>query len=196
MGIQFPTIWWLFPLAAIILILSSLILTRSGKLEQAGLRVAFTAAGAFFGIIAFTLPFFQQPIIHNPVLNYLIGLPLIVVGLAGRVYALLYLRQQGTTTALAEVQKLVDSGPYAWVRHPQYSAGVTLLAGWYLFWGALYSLTMLPLIAGIIYAQALIEEKFILEKMFGDAYRQYRQRVGMFVPRIRAGKRDQYTSGG
>lgn len=186
MGIQFPTIWWLLPLASIILILSSLFLTRSGKLEKADLRTVFLAAGALFGLVAFTLPFFQQPNFQNHIYQTIIGLPLIVIGISGRVCALIYLRRQGTTTTLDKVEKLVDTGPYAWVRHPQYSAGITLLTGWYLFWGAVYSLYMLPLIIGIIYAQALIEEKFILEKRFGDKYRQYQKRVGMLVPRIRS----------
>ena len=186
MGIQFPPIWWLFPLASIILILSSLFLTRSGKLRRVGLRTVFLAVGALFGLLAFTLPFFQQPNFQNPIYQTIIGLPLIVIGISGRVYALVYLRRQDTTTTLDEVEKLVDTGPYAWVRHPQYSAGVTLLAGWYLFWGAVYSLYMLPLIVGIIYAQALIEEKFILEKKFGGKYQAYQQRVGMLVPRFRS----------
>jgi protein-S-isoprenylcysteine O-methyltransferase Ste14 len=184
MGICFSAIWWLFPIAALLLILSSFILIRFGYLERTSLRISFMVSGAFFGFIAFTLPFFQQPFFHNPILQFAAGLPLIAVGLAGRVYALVYLRRQGTTTTLDEVEKLVDTGPYAWVRHPQYSFGMGMLVGWYLLWGAAYSLYMLPLIGGIIYAQASIEEKFILVRIFGAKYQAYRQRVGMFLPRM------------
>lgn len=196
MGIWLPTIWWLFPLASFALILSSLFLTRSGKLEQAGLRTAFLAAGAFFGLLAFTPPFFQQPYFHSPLFQYAIGLSLTVIGLLGRIYPMIYLRKQGTTTTLYEGEKLMDTGPYAWVRHPQYTFGTVLLSDWYLMWGAAYSLCMLLLITGIIYAQALIEEKFILEKKFGREYQAYQQRVGMLAPRVRAGKRDKNSSGG
>ena len=32
--------------------------------------------------------------------------------------------------------------------------------------------------------QAFIEEKYILEKEFGDEYREYKKKVGMFFPKI------------
>jgi protein-S-isoprenylcysteine O-methyltransferase Ste14 len=100
---------------------------------------------------------------------------------------MLYLRKKGTTTTLDEVSKLVDTGPYAWVRHPQYTAGLVMLLGWFLVWVAWYALFVPPLMATIIYAQAHIEEKYILEKMFGEAYTVYRKRVGMLLPRQRPG---------
>jgi protein-S-isoprenylcysteine O-methyltransferase Ste14 len=85
------------------------------------------------------------------------------------------------------VSKLVDTGPYAWVRHPQYTAGQVMLLGWFLIWGAWYALCVLPLMAAIIYVQVHIEEKSILEKIFGEAYTAYRKRVGMLLPRQRLG---------
>lgn len=112
------------------------------------------------------------------------GLPLLILGLCGRVYPAIYLHRKGKTTTLDEVEKLVDSGPYAWVRHPQYTAGLIMLLGWFLAWGAWYVLASVPIIAGMIYAQALIKEKYILEKLFGKAYVAYRERVGMLLPRL------------
>ncbi len=76
---------------------------------------------------------------------------------------------------------------FLWVRHPQYTAGMVMLLGWFLVWGAWYALCVLPLMAAIIYAQAYMEEKYILEKMFGEAYTAYRKRVGMLLPRKRPG---------
>lgn len=186
--IVFPAIWWLFPVASFILILFSLYLTQSGRLEDKRLRNGFVAAGAFFGFFALALPFFQQPHFQNAIINYAIGLPLAALGLIGRVYPMIYLRRQGTTTAMDEVEKLVDKGPYGWVRHPQYTFGFVLLCGWFLVWGAVYSLCLMPLIGGIIYVQALIEERYILEKKFGRAYAEYRKRVGMLIPRVARGR--------
>jgi len=97
--IVFPAIWWLFPSASLGLILFSLYLTRSDKLENKTLRKGFVAFGALFGLLAFVLPFFQQPHFQNPVLIYAVGLPLTVAGLTGRVYPMIYLQRQGTTTA-------------------------------------------------------------------------------------------------
>ena len=58
---------------------------------------------------------------NSPLVQYGLGLPLFVLGALGRVYPMICLRKKSTTTTLGEVEKLVDSGPYAWVRHPQYT---------------------------------------------------------------------------
>ncbi len=177
-------IWWLFPAASLALVLCSFYLARSGRLESTPLRDAFVVSGAFIGLVAFALPFFQQPRFQSPFVNYAIGLPLSAVGLVGRAVPMIYLRRQGTTTAMDEMGKLVDTGPYSWVRHPQYTFGIVLLAGWFLVWGAVYSLCLVPLVGAVIYVQALIEERYILEKRFGREYREYKRRVGMFLPRV------------
>jgi protein-S-isoprenylcysteine O-methyltransferase Ste14 len=186
--IPFPAIWWLFPAAALAFISFSFLLTRSGKLESETVRKTLVGAGAMLGFLGLALPLFAQPTFRSPLVQYGFGLPLLILGLFGRVYPAIYLRRKGTTTTLDEVGKLVDSGPYAWVRHPQYTAGLIMLLGWFLAWGAWYALASIPIIAGMIYAQALIEEKYILEKLFGKAYAAYRERVGMLLPRL-PGKR-------
>jgi protein-S-isoprenylcysteine O-methyltransferase Ste14 len=182
--IPFPTIWWLFPAAALAYFLLSVFLARSGRLSSEAVRKSLVVAGAVVGLVAFALPFFAQPTFHNPLVQYGLGAPLFILGLVGRVYPMLYLRRQGTTTTLGDVGKLVDNGPYAWVRHPQYTAGLVMLLGWFLAWGAWYALCLLPLIAGIVYVQARIEETYILERTFGAAYAAYRQQVGMLAPRL------------
>jgi protein-S-isoprenylcysteine O-methyltransferase Ste14 len=182
--IHFPAIWWLFPATSMLLLVFSLFLTRSGIREKALLQKVFVALGALLGFVALALPFFEQPVFYVPIINYGLGIPLAVIGLVGRIYPMVYLQRQGTTTAMDSVAKLVDSGPYAWVRHPQYTAGLVMLLGWFLAWGAWYALGWLPLIAGMIYAQARIEEKYILERLFGEAYAAYRERVGMLLPRL------------
>jgi protein-S-isoprenylcysteine O-methyltransferase Ste14 len=182
--IKCQLIWWLFPASVLAFILLSLLLTRSGKLKSETVRKALIGAGAMLGFLTLALPLFEQPAFHSPLVQYGFGLPLLVLGLLGRIYPMIYLRKKGTTTTLDEVAKLVDSGPYAWVRHPQYTAGLVMLLGWFLAWGACYALGFMPLIAGLIYVQARIEEKFILEVLFGKAYAGYRERVGMLLPRL------------
>lgn len=183
--ISFSAIWWLFPTAAISFISLSFLLARSEKLENKAVRKTLTSAGAILGLLTFMLPIFKQPTFRHTLVQYGLGLTLLAIGLFGRVYPMIYLRKKGTTTALEDVSKLVDTGPYAWVRHPQYTAGFVMLLGWFLVWGAWYALCFLPLMAGIIYAQAHVEEKYILEKMFGKSYAAYRKRVGMLLPRPR-----------
>ena len=76
MMIAFPAIWWLFSVISLGLILFFLYLTKSDRLESKRLRNCFVVSGAFFGLLAFVLPFFQQPHFQNPILNYAFGLPL------------------------------------------------------------------------------------------------------------------------
>ena len=182
--IDFPAVWWLFPSLALAFIALSLLLTSSGRLEDRAVRRALVGAGAILGLLTLALPLFEQPAFDSPLIQYGLGLPLLALGSLGRVYPMIYLRQRGTTTTLDEVGYLVDSGPYGWVRHPQYTAGLVMLLGWFLACGAWYALGVLPLMAGVVYAQAHIEEKYILEKRFGEAYAAYRERVGMLLPRI------------
>jgi protein-S-isoprenylcysteine O-methyltransferase Ste14 len=183
--IEFPAVWWIFPAASVLLIIFSMILTVSGGFESGPIRYGFVVCGACLGFLALALPLFQQPFYQNPILSYAVGLPMTLVGLVGRVYPMIYLRRQCTTTTINEVERLVVTGPYAWVRHPQYTFGIILMVGWYLLWGAIYSLLMIPLIVVIVVFQALIEERYILEVKFGNEYNEFRKNVGMLIPRIK-----------
>jgi len=74
--IRFPMIWLIFPIGLVILIITSWLLANSGRLKNRFLRNCFVITGAFFGFFSFVLPFFDQPIFHNIILNYGIGIPL------------------------------------------------------------------------------------------------------------------------
>jgi len=83
-----------------------------------------------------------------------------------------------------EGHRVVDSGPYGWVRHPIYS-------GAFLAVTAFAAIRARPgdllLSAGIIVffsLKAKLEERF-LRAQLGDAYDDYRQRVPMLLPRLR-----------
>lgn len=178
-------VWIVFSVALVVLIVASWLLASSGRLENRLLRNGFVVVGASVGIVAFLLVFVEQPRFHSVVLNHAVGIPLMAFGLAARVYAALYLRKMGTTTTLANVAQVIDTGPYSIVRHPQYVTGILSLIGWFMIWGAVFCLYLVPLIALVAALQAYIEEKTILEKQFGEAYERYKMRVGMFFPRFR-----------
>ncbi len=79
--------------------------------------------------------------------------------------------------------QLVTTGMYNVLRHPQYVALDVCFVGWSLVWGAMVCLYLAPLIIFLNWLQAFLEEKYILEKLFGDEFRAYKKRVGMFLPR-------------
>lgn len=89
--------------------------------------------------------------------------------------------------ATAAPPVVLDRGPYAWVRHPFYCA---YLLGF--MSGAVFTenrrVWMVPLWLLVVYVfAARQEERIILASPLGDLYRDYRRRVGGFVPGIASG---------
>jgi protein-S-isoprenylcysteine O-methyltransferase Ste14 len=85
---------------------------------------------------------------------------------------------------------IVTKGPYSWVRHPLYLAGLLIWIGLLVTFGSALALAIALLYvlpAYWIYMRA--EERMMLEH-FGDAYRQYKHEVGMLIPRWRGQRAD------
>ncbi|MFX1505342.1 MAG: methyltransferase family protein [Promethearchaeota archaeon] len=176
-------IWIGYVFLLIGIMATSFFLVRYSKFEHKIIRNSFVFTGAFFGIVSFFLVFLSQPRIVNNIFNYLLGIPIMIFGIIGRVYAAVYLRTKGTTTTLDPVTSIIKSGPYGWVRHPQYVTGILSLLGWFMIWGAINCMLIFPLILILVVFQAVIEEKYILEKEFGIEYSEYRKQVGMIFPK-------------
>ena len=86
------------------------------------------------------------------------------------------------TVVTRKAHTLVTSGPYRWVRHPFYGAvALSMLANslaaanWFLLLTGALLLTMIVI-------RTRKEEENLLAR-FGDAYRQYMNRTGRFLPR-------------
>ena len=121
-----------------------------------------------------------------------VGLPISVrghgVGLGVIAAALLIIVYRNLGTNLTDTvvtrarHTLVTSGPYRWVRHPFYvafalavAANSLVTANWFL------ALTGAVTIALLVIRTRTEEEKLI--QRFGDAYRNYMERTGRFIPR-------------
>jgi Putative protein-S-isoprenylcysteine methyltransferase len=76
------------------------------------------------------------------------------------------------------------TGPYAWVRHPQYLALVLIMLGFVVQGPTLPTLMLLPILVYLYVLLAIREEKQVLEK-FGPAYAVYMKRTPRFVPKNR-----------
>ncbi len=83
--------------------------------------------------------------------------------------------------------KLVTTGIYARVRHPQYLGFLLLTLGMLFEWTTIFTLTLWPFLALLYYRLARTEEKEA-EKEFGEEFREYKRRVPMFFPRLRVKK--------
>ncbi len=80
--------------------------------------------------------------------------------------------------------RLVTTGLYSLVRHPQYTGlFIGLFGEGVVHWPTLFSVALFPVIVLAYGLLARREEKQVLEQ-FGDEYRAYQRRVPMFIPRI------------
>ena len=79
--------------------------------------------------------------------------------------------------------RLATSGPYALVRHPQYTGIFLALFGeGVVHWPTVFSLTAFPIVVIAYVLLARREERQMVER-FGDGYRRYQRSVPMFWPR-------------
>jgi protein-S-isoprenylcysteine O-methyltransferase Ste14 len=138
---------------------------------------------AVLGIACFPV----NPLVLTGVLEVESYLPLLIIGgvvwLVGMILVMapiiMFPRRGGVAKgkSFVETTKLVDSGIYAVVRHPQYTGGIlaifltTLL--WYPHWlfGVLGAAG-----AVVVYLGCREEDKYLIEK-FGKDYKKYMQRV-------------------
>lgn len=82
---------------------------------------------------------------------------------------------------------LAVSGPYAYIRHPQYVAFVLILFGFLLQWPTLLTVLMFPFLL-YMYRRLAITEEAAMSKQFGEAYDCYVRVTPRFFPRFRRGK--------
>lgn len=75
------------------------------------------------------------------------------------------------------VTRLVLAGPYRFTRNPMYLGMMLVLAGIALFQGSVTPWLILPPFAWVIQTLFIRREEAMLDGLFGEEYRAYRQRV-------------------
>jgi protein-S-isoprenylcysteine O-methyltransferase Ste14 len=78
--------------------------------------------------------------------------------------------------------QLATSGPYAYLRHPQYVGFILIMLGFLLQWPTLLTLIMFPILAVMYVRLARREEREALAE-FGEAYASYAANTPAFFPR-------------
>jgi protein-S-isoprenylcysteine O-methyltransferase Ste14 len=83
--------------------------------------------------------------------------------------------------------KLARRGPalgglYAWIRHPQYAALAITGLGLAILWPRFLTVVLWTVMVGLYHLLARDEERRMVSA-FGDPYRAYMSRTGMFLPR-------------
>lgn len=134
-------------------------------------------AGLAFVVVALTQS--RWELNHDSVATFLFsaGLALAAIGTAGRIWCSFFIsgRKDG---------QLVTEGPYSISRNPLYVFSCIGLVGVGLTTETLTYPVLFLAIFGLYYPGIMAREERRLEELFGEAYRQYRQRVPRFWPRL------------
>ena len=119
--------------------------------------------------------------VAEPVGWTLLGLT--AIGLAFTWYARVHLGRlwSGSVTRKAD-HRIIDTGPYALVRHPIYTGliGAALATG--LLRGTVAAISGAALVALGLWLKARLEERFLRRELGEEAYDGYSRRTPMLVP--------------
>jgi protein-S-isoprenylcysteine O-methyltransferase Ste14 len=112
---------------------------------------------------------------HMPPYVALAGDVLVMLGWVAIFFVFRENSFSSATIELAPEQKVISTGPYAWVRHPMYAGGLVMLLGMPLalgsWWGVLVFVAIIP----VLIWRLLDEEKFLARNLPG--YVEYQSRV-------------------
>jgi protein-S-isoprenylcysteine O-methyltransferase Ste14 len=100
--------------------------------------------------------------------------------LVSAVFIMWVMRVNSFAAPLVKVQSerghhVIDSGPYAWVRHPMYTGAIVFFIGIPLLLGSLWGLIASPLLAFMFAIRITIEERMLKAGL--DGYADYTSRV-------------------
>ena len=112
---------------------------------------------------------------HMPAAVALAGNALMAIGWLAIFFVFRENSFSSATVEIADDQKVVSTGPYAWVRHPMYTGALIMLLGMPValgsWWGVAVLLAMLPAFVWRVFD----EERFLTENLNG--YAEYKQKV-------------------
>ena len=133
--------------------------------------------------------FFQKLTTLIPIVDFSIPLFNLIISLLfitlGAWFGIKGVKQ--TTLKVAEThrtERIVTTGVYSIVRHPQYFGGLLAHVGVSFLLSAWYSLLVTPLIVVLVYLVSKKEEEELIRE-FGKEYKDYAKKVPMFIPRTR-----------
>jgi protein-S-isoprenylcysteine O-methyltransferase Ste14 len=121
--------------------------------------------------------------LHQSEVFRLLGLIIFLMGQSFRWYSIYYLGRYFTANvAISPDHRLIESGPYRFIRHPSYTGNFIAVIGFGLSLANMASLlvVMVPTFAVHLWRMR-IEERALLEA-FGDEYRNYMARTKRLVP--------------
>jgi protein-S-isoprenylcysteine O-methyltransferase Ste14 len=141
-------------------------------------------AGLVF-LMIFAVPGLDRRFVwsHPPLAASLCGVAMIAIGFLIVFFTFRENTFTAATIEIAEDQRVIETGPYAIVRHPMYAGALILIAGTPLALGSWWGLVPAGLLIPVIAWRSLREEAFLVGRLAG--YDDYRRRVRWrLAPRV------------
>lgn len=109
----------------------------------------------------------------------LLGLIPVLIGTFGLLWGVAVHSAQSAQGIEMELDKsyLLMRGMYAFSRHPMYLSEMILILGWTIFYGSIAVLAVSLVWFLFFTFYAMPNEERVLEAHFGEAYREYKQKV-------------------
>jgi len=114
-----------------------------------------------------------------------LGMVLFAVGLAIRWYAIIHLGRFFTVNvAIAANHRLIDTGPYRFVRHPSYTGALMAFLGLALCLDNWASLAVMMVPVSLVFLRRIRVEEAALLQGLGHPYEDYMSRTKRLIPAL------------
>jgi len=138
---------------------------------------------AFFAFIVLPILDYRRGLSRVPAWVSVVGDAIIIASFLGIFWVVRTNSWAASNIRVEAQQKVVDTGPYAYVRHPMYAAAAWLFVGMPLALGSWWSIALLILVMPVLLWRLLDEERILARDLPG--YTAYMQRVKYrLVPRV------------
>jgi protein-S-isoprenylcysteine O-methyltransferase Ste14 len=184
---------WLINACLIIFVVYWLIMDRGGASTKRKLPMVTRLAMSLLRAIGAILDFVPLPISVAalnarvvPLTPIVAGISLVLAigGLAIAIWARNVLGANWSSNVIVkEGHELVRNGPYAYMRHPIYTAMLLMLLGYAGVHGTVIVFSGFATLTGVHWWKLRMEEAFMREE-FGDAYVRYQREVKALIPGV------------
>lgn len=126
---------------------------------------------------------YSGPIPRDGILSWP-GILMFAAGVVIQTYALWIMHGQYTVRlGIQPGHHLVKQGPYRYIRHPGYLSHLMCMLGMSLAFSSVIGLVLTLVMIPVLFQRTMTEEA-MLEKEFGEEYREYQGHTGRLLPRL------------
>ncbi|MDQ2825318.1 MAG: isoprenylcysteine carboxylmethyltransferase family protein [Verrucomicrobiota bacterium] len=157
--------------------------SRGGSRDQHSLALLWGVILVSIALAISSVSLYPAATLPHQWFFYLIGLVLFVGGIILRWYSIVHLGRFFTVdVSIAKEHRVVDSGPYRFIRHPSYTGALLAFAGIGLSLGNWLSIVFMTLPITFAFLWRIrIEERALIDAL-GDDYRVYLRRTARLIP--------------